>query len=102
VLEDNNKMIKSKSDGYKLAKRFMYSKDIFKLLERLKSVGYGCDIKENDKDSYYKKLGYENYIVVKYVASDNKSILPLYVYYKDRKPYTENDYKHDIQITYSY
>jgi hypothetical protein len=95
-------MIKSKSDGYKLAKRFMNSKDIFKVLERLKSVGYGFDIKEVDKNSHYEKLGYENYIVVKYVGIDNRSILPLYVYYKDRKPYTENDYKHDIQITYSY
>jgi hypothetical protein len=87
-------------DGYKLAKRFMNSKDIFKVVKNLIKVGYSCSVVKTDKDDPNYKHGYINHILVKYVGSDNKSILPLYVFFKDKQPETQNDFRQYVQIRY--
>jgi hypothetical protein len=95
-------MNKTMSDGYKLARKFMNAKNIFNVVKNLKKVGYSCEVKDTEENINYKNFGYDKHIVVKYVGNDNKSILPLYVYFKDRKAYQENDFNHDIQVSYSY
>ena len=95
-------MNKSKSNGYKLAKRFMNSKDIFKVLKNLIKVGYAYEIVETDIDDPNYKHGYLKHIVVKYIGNDNMSVLPLYVFYKDRQTTTDNDFKQEIQVRYHY
>jgi hypothetical protein len=93
-------MTKSKSNGYKLAKRFMNSKDIFKLLKRLSSVGYAYTIEPTPENINSYQDGYTQFIKLKYIGNDNKVVLPLYIYFKDRQ---ENDnFKQDIQVTYHY
>lgn len=93
-------MTKSKSEGYKLSRKFMNAKDIFKVLKNLEKVGYGYEIVESQESESYYSLGYKNHIIIEYVGNDNKSVLPLYVYYKERKPYEENDFLYDIQVRY--
>ena len=95
-------MIKSKSDGYKLSRKFMNAKDIFKVLKNLEKNGYGYEIKESKETDSYYNLGYKKHIIVKYVNDNNKSVLPLYVFYKDRKQYEKNDFKQDVQVKYFY
>jgi hypothetical protein len=93
-------MNKSQSNGYKLAKRFMNSKDIFKISKNLLQVGYSCEIINTNESDNYFNLGYKKHILVKYVGNDNKSILPLYVYYKENT--SERDFKQCVQVRYYY
>ena len=95
-------MTKSKSDGYKLSRKFMNAKDIFKVLKNLEKAGYSYEIKESKETDSYYNLGYKKHIVVKYVGNDNKSILPLYVFYKDRQQYEKNDFKQYVHVKYFY
>jgi hypothetical protein len=91
-------MTKSKSNGYKLARRFINSKDIFKLLKRLTNFGYGYTIKDTPQDCPYHSTGYKQFIDLKYVSNDNKTILPIFIYFKDRQE--KDNFKQDIQISY--
>ena len=95
-------MIKSKSDGYKLSRKIMNAKDIFKVLKNLENSGYSYEIKESKETDSYYNLGYKKHIILKYVSDNNKSVLPLYVFYKERKQYEENDFLHDVQVRYYY
>jgi hypothetical protein len=87
-------------EGYKLAKRFMNSKDIFKVVKNLLKVGYSCNVVETDKNDPYYKHGYFNHILVKYVGDKNKSILPLYVFFKDNKQESQDGFKQHVQVRY--
>lgn len=93
-------MTKSKSEGYKLSRKFMKAKDIFKVLKNLEKVGYGYEIVESQENESYYNLGYKNHIIIKYFGNDNISVLPLYVYFKERNPYEDNDFLYDIQVRY--
>lgn len=92
-------MVKSKSNGYKLARRFMNSKDIFKTVSNLQKQGYGYTIENTDETQPYYNLGYKQRLTVKYIGNDHTSVLPLYVYFKKS---FRSDFKQDIQITYFY
>jgi hypothetical protein len=91
-----------RNDGYKLARRFMNSKDIFKVVKNLVKVGYSCEIVNTDKDDPNFNFGFVKNILVKYVGNDNKSILPLYVFYKDKQQEHDNDFKQEVQVRYHY
>lgn len=91
-----------KNDGYKLARRFMNSKDIFRVVKNLLEVGYTCEVVDTDKDDPNFNFGYLKNILVKYVGKDNKSILPLYVFYKEKQQEHDNDFKQEVQVRYHY
>jgi hypothetical protein len=93
-------MMKSKSEGYKLSKKFMNAKDIFKVVKNLEIAGYSVSNNVSDENESYYNLGYKNHLIVKYVGNENKSILPLYVFYKERK--YDTNFLHDIQVKYYY
>jgi len=93
-------MTKSKSEGYKLTQKFMKAKDIFKVVKNLESVGYGVTNNVSDENESYYNLGYKNHLIVQYVGDDHKSVLPLYVFYKERK--YDTDFLYDIQVRYYY
>jgi hypothetical protein len=93
-------MTKSKSEGYKLAQKFMKAKDIFKVAKNLESVGYSVSKNVSEENESYYNLGYKNHLIIKYVGNENKSVLPLYVFYKERK--YDTDFSHDIQVRYYY
>ena len=92
-------MIESKSNGYKLARRFMNSKDIFRVVKNLQKQGYAYTIEnEHDIQPYYN-LGYKQRITLKYIGNDNKSVLPFYVYYKES---FRDDFKQFMHVSYNY
>jgi hypothetical protein len=91
-----------RNDGYKLARRFMKAKDIFRVVKNLLEVGYTCEVVDTDKDDPNFNFGYLKNILVKYVGKDNNSILPLYVFYKDKQQEHNNDFKQEVQVRYYY
>ncbi len=99
-------MTKSKSEGYKLAKKFMNAKDIFRVVNNLEKVGYGISFFESTEDEPYFKDNYKNYLTVVYL--EKQSFLKLKVYYKDRdnklmQEYgIKDDFLQDIQCIYYY
>jgi hypothetical protein len=68
----------------------------------LVKVGYSCEVVDTDKDDPNFNFGYLKNILVKYVGKDNKSILPLYVFYKDKQQEHDNDFKQEVQVRYHY